>query len=207
MKKCCTFAKKYFFTFSKNNMILPVYVYGWPLLRKKSEDITPDYPNLQQLIADMFETMYKAEGCGLAAPQIGLNIRLIVIDGEQMADKDNPNDMLRTFKKILINPRITERFGDEWSDEEGCLSLPKIRETVKRPSKIKIDYLDENFEPHSEEYDGMAARIIQHEYDHIEGSMFIDRISPLRRKLIFAKLNAIAKGKIECKYKIKVFKK
>jgi len=188
-------------------MILPVYVYGWPLLRKKSEDITPDYPDLQQLIADMFETMYQAEGCGLAAPQVGKNIRLVVIDGSLMADDKKPNDMLKTFKKVLINPVITERTGDEWSDNEGCLSFPKLRESVKRPSKIKIDYFDEHFKPHSEEYDGMAARIIQHEYDHIEGVFYIDRISPLRRKLITAKLFAIAKGKTDCSYKIKVYKK
>ena len=188
-------------------MILPVYVYGWPLLRKRSENISPDYPNLKQLISDMFETMYQAEGCGLAAPQIGLNIRLIVIDGAPMADEKDPDDMLRTFKKVLINPVITERSGDEWIDKEGCLSLPTIREEVKRPEKIKIDYFDENFQSHSEEYDRMAARIIQHEYDHIEGSMFIDKISPLRRKLIVNKLNAVAKGKVECKYKIKIYKK
>jgi len=188
-------------------MILPIYVYGWPLLRKKSEEITPGYPGLQQLIANMFETMYHAEGCGLAAPQIGLNIRLMVIDGSPWADEKNPDDMLRTFKKILINPVITERSGEEWNNEEGCLTFPKIRETVKRPSKVKIEYLDENFQPHSEEYDGMAARIIQHEYDHVEGVFFIDRISPLRRKLISAKLNTVAKGKAECSYKIKVYKK
>jgi peptide deformylase len=188
-------------------MTLPIYVYGWPLLRKKSEDITPDYSELKQLIANMYETMYQAEGCGLAAPQIGLNIRLIVIDGAAMADEKKPDDMLRTFKKVLINLVITERTGEEWIDNEGCLTFPKIRESVKRPSHIKIEYLDENFQRHSEEYDGMAARIIQHEYDHIEGIFFIDRISPLRRKLITAKLNAIAKGKAECKYRIKVCKK
>jgi peptide deformylase len=188
-------------------MILPVYVYGWPLLRKKSEDVAPDYPGLQQLIADMFETMYQAEGCGLAAPQIGKNMRLIVIDGSPMADDDNPDDMLRTFRKVLINPVITERYGDETTDTEGCLSLPKVREAVKRPSRVKIEYLDGNFQPHDEEYEGMAARIIQHEYDHIEGSLFIDRISPLRRKLIAAKLNAVAKGKVDCTYKIKTYRK
>ena len=188
-------------------MILPIYVFGWPLLRKKSEDITSDYPGLQQLIANMFETMYQAEGCGLAAPQIGLNIRLFVIDGAPMADEKKPDDMLRSFKKVLINPVLIERTGPEQADEEGCLTFPKIRETVKRPSKVKVEYLDENFQPHSEEYEGMAARIIQHEYDHIEGVFFIDRISPLRRKLITAKLNAIAKGKVECSYKNKVYKK
>jgi len=188
-------------------MILPIYVYGWPLLRKKSEDITPGYPDLQQLIANMYETMYQAEGCGLAASQVGQNIRLIVIDGSPWADEENPDDMLKTFKKVLINPVITERTGDEQANEEGCLSFPKIRESVKRPSKIKIEYLDENFQPHSEEYEGMAARIIQHEYDHIEGIFFVDRISPLRRKLITAKLNAIAKGKTDCSYRIKVYKR
>ena len=188
-------------------MILPIYVYGWPSLRKKSEDVTPDYPGLKQLIADMFETMYQAEGCGLAAPQVGKNIRLFVIDGAPFADEKNPDDMLRTFKKVIINANITERSGEEWSDNEGCLSFPKVRESVKRLSKIKIDYFDENFVPHSEEYDGMAARIIQHEYDHIEGTVFIDRISPLRRKLITAKLFSIAKGKADCSYKIKVYKK
>ena len=188
-------------------MILPIYVYGWPLLRKKSEDITPGGDGLQQLIADMYETMYQAEGCGLAAPQIGRNIRLIVIDGAPLADEENPDDMLRTFKKVLINPVITERTGEEQAAEEGCLSFPKIREQVKRLSKIKIEYLDENFQPHREEYEGMAARIIQHEYDHIEGVFFIDRVSPLRRKLISAKLNTIAKGKADCAYRVKVYKK
>jgi len=188
-------------------MTLPIYVYGWPLLRKKSEEITPDYPGLQQLISDMYETMYQAEGCGLAAPQIGLNIRLVVIDAAAMADEKKPDDMLRTFKKVLINLEITERSGDDWVDNEGCLTFPKLRESVKRPSNIKIEYFDQNFQFHREEYDGMAARIIQHEYDHIEGIFFIDRISPLRRKLITAKLNAIAKGKEDCKYRIKVYKK
>ncbi len=185
-------------------MVLPIYVYGWPLLRRKSEDITPDYPDLQQLIADMFETMYQADGCGLAAPQIGKNIRLIVVDGAPMADEENPDDMLNAFKKVFINPVITDRNGDDEIDSEGCLSIPKIRETVKRPSKIKINYLDEDFQPHSEEYEGTAARMIQHEYDHIEGALFIDRISPLRRKLIATKLNAITKGKVECSYRIKI---
>lgn len=185
-------------------MILPIYVYGWPLLRKKSENITPEYHDLQKLIADMFETMYHADGVGLAAPQIGKNIRLIVIDGSPMADEDDPDDELLNFKKVLINPVITERGGDEWADSEGCLSLPKIRETVKRPEWVQIEYMDEHFQPHNEHYEGTAARIIQHEYDHIEGQLFIDHISPLRRKLISAKLNAIAKGKVDCSYKIKL---
>jgi len=188
-------------------MILPIYVYGWPQLRKRSEEITPDYDGLQQLIADMQETMYHAEGCGLAAPQIGLNLRLIVIDGSPLYDEEKPDEMLKSFKKILINPVIMERTGDEWANNEGCLSFPTIRESVKRPAKVKIKYMDENFQQYCEEYEGMAARIIQHEYDHIEGTFFIDRISPLRRKLISAKLNAVAKGKAECAYKIKVYKK
>jgi peptide deformylase len=124
-----------------------------------------------------------------------------------MADEKNPDDMLRTFKKVLINLVITDRTGDEWTDNEGCLTFPKIRESVKRPAKVKIEYMDENFQQHCEEYDGMAARIIQHEYDHIEGTVYIDRISPLRRKLITAKLNAIVKGKVDCPYKIKIYKK
>ncbi|MDR2036635.1 MAG: peptide deformylase [Bacteroidales bacterium] len=188
-------------------MILPIYVYGWPLLRKKSEEITSDYPDLKQLIADMFETMYHADGVGLAAPQIGKSIRLIVIDGSPMADDENPDDELHSFKKVFINPIIRESGGEEWVDNEGCLSLPKIRESVKRPEWIKIDYLDEHFQPHSERYDGVAARIIQHEYDHIEGKLFIDRISPIRRKLIVGKLMAISKGKVDCSYKIKTPKK
>ncbi|MDR1673728.1 MAG: peptide deformylase [Bacteroidales bacterium] len=185
-------------------MILPIYVYGWNLLRKKCEDITPDYPDLQRLIDDMFETMYQAEGVGLAAPQIGKSIRLIVIDGSGMTKEDRPDDPLHSFKKVLINPVITERGGDEWADNEGCLSLPKIRESVKRPEWIRIIYMDEHFQPHDEHYDGVQARIIQHEYDHIEGTMFIDRISPLRRKLISGKLAAISKGKTDCKYRIKI---
>ena len=188
-------------------MVLPIYLYGWPLLRKKSEDIASDYPDLQQLIANMYETMYQAEGCGLAAPQIGLNIRLIVIDAAALVKDDDPDETLRFFKKTLVNPVIVERSGEEWTEEEGCLSLPKLRESVKRPSKVTIEYMDENFQPRRESYEGMAARIIQHEYDHIEGSMFIDRISPLRRKLIVAKLNSIAKGKTECAYKAKIYKK
>ena len=188
-------------------MILPVYVYGWPLLRKKCEEISPDYPDLQQLIGNMFETMYAAEGVGLAAPQIGKNIRLVVIDGSPMADPDDANDPLHGFKKVFINPTITERGGGEEADTEGCLSIPKLRESVKRPTRIQIDYTDENFQPHSECFEGVSARIIQHEYDHIEGIMFIDKISPLRRKLISTKLNAIAIGRIDCSYKVKIFKK
>lgn len=188
-------------------MILPIYLYGWPLLRKKSEDITPDYPGLQQLVADMFETMYAADGVGLAAPQIGLSLRLIVIDGTAMAKDDHPEESLHGFRKVLVNPVIRARGGDEWSDSEGCLSLPKVREIVKRPQWIDIDYFDEHFQACSEHYDGMPARIIQHEYDHLEGSLFIDKISPLRRKLIAGKLVAVSKGKMESKYKTKIFKK
>jgi len=188
-------------------MTLPIYVYGWPLLRKRSDEIAPDYTGLQQLIATMYETMYQAEGCGLAAPQIGLNLRLIVIDGAPLYDEEKPDETLKTFKKVLINPEIIERTGDEWAHNEGCLSFPTIRESVKRPAKVKIKYMDENFQPHCDEFTNMAARIIQHEYDHIEGTFFIDRISPLRRKLITAKLNAVAKGNVDCAYKIKVYKK
>jgi peptide deformylase len=185
-------------------MILPVYVYGWPLLRKKAEEISPDYPDIGQLISDMFETMYQANGVGLAAPQIGKPIRLIVIDGSPMADEEDPDDELNAFKKVFINPKITGYSGDEQIDNEGCLSLPTVREAVKRPEQIKIEYLDEHFQPHTEIYSGTAARIIQHEYDHVEGALFIDKISPIRRKMISGKLKAIAKGKVECGYRIKL---
>jgi peptide deformylase len=188
-------------------MILPIYVYGWQLLRSESEEITSDYPGLQTLISDMFETMYKAEGCGLAASQVGLPIRLIVVDAEPFADVNNPDDPLRKFKKVFINLKITELSAEQNTDEEGCLSFPKIRENVKRPNRIKVEYMDENFNHKVEEYEGIAARIVQHEYDHIEGKYFIDKISPLKRKLLSNKLNSIVKGKIDCRYKIKTYKK
>ena len=185
-------------------MILPIYLYGQPVLRKVAQDITPDYPNLAELINNMFETMYNAEGIGLAAPQIGLDIRLFVIDLEPLAE-DNPK--YNGFKKVFINPQILERTGDMVSAQEGCLSLPGINETVNREFKIKIKYFDENFNEHIEEYDDFFARCIQHEYDHIEGILFIDMISGIRKQLIKSKLNSLIKGKTNCHYRVKAIQK
>ncbi|MFH2140831.1 MAG: peptide deformylase [Bacteroidota bacterium] len=180
-------------------MILPVYTYGNPVLRKIAEPITKGYEGLDQLIKDMYDTMYKSDGVGLAAPQIGKSVRLIVIDASALAEDDKT---LMGLKKILINPQMITEEGDEWLFEEGCLSLPGIREEVKRKPDIRIKYLDENFEPHDEEYNGIAARVIQHEYDHLQGTMFVDRLNPLKKRLLKSRLNNIIKGKIEVKYKV-----
>lgn len=182
-------------------MIRPVYIYGSPVLRKVAENITPAYPELDSVIADLFETMYHSDGIGLAAPQVGLSIRIFVIDGSPL-EEDDPQ--LKDFKKVFINPRIVERFDEKKLYNEGCLSIPKIREDVERESKIRIQYYDRNFEPHDEVYDGVAARIIQHEYDHLEGILFTDRVSPLRRQLLKGKLLAISKGKFQVDYKYKL---
>lgn len=181
-------------------MILPIYLYGQPILRKEASDITADYPNLKELIANMFETMYHADGVGLAAPQIGLDIRLFVIDLKPL-EEDNP--AYANFKKVFINPRIVEYSGEIVKMEEGCLSLPGINEDVEREERIRIQYLDENFVSHDEIYDDFFARCIQHEYDHIEGKMFIDRISGIRKRLIKSKLNNLIKGRVNCRYKVK----
>ncbi len=185
-------------------MILPVYVYGSSVLRKTAEHITQDYPNLQQLIADMWETMYDANGVGLAAPQVGKSIRIFVVDATPWA-KENPE--LANFKKTFINAEIYERFGEEWRFNEGCLSLPGIHEDVMRPESIKIRYVDEQFVAHDEEYGGYAARVIQHEYDHLGGTLFVDHLTPLRRTLIKGKLTGMAKGKFKADYKCKLIKK
>jgi peptide deformylase len=182
-------------------MIYPVVVYGHPVLRKIAEDITADYEGLSQLIDDMFQTMYKAEGIGLAAPQIGLSIRLFVIDADPLAD-DFPE--LKGFKKVFINAHIVERDGQNCSESEGCLSLPNLREEVVRPSRITIEYLDENFVAHREVYEGFAARVIQHEYDHIEGKLFVDYLSPLKKRFLKGKLSAISKGMVDVNYRIKI---
>lgn len=181
-------------------MNLPVYLYGQPVLRKVAEDIEKEYPNLKELIANMFDTMYNSDGIGLAAPQIGLSIRLVVIDAEPMSD-DFPE--CKSFKRVLINACIVERGEDEVSLEEGCLSLPGIHEKVSRPSRIKIQYLDENFVEHVEELEGFAARVVQHEYDHLDGKMFIDHISAIRKQLNKSKLNSIVKGTVRCSYRTK----
>lgn len=181
-------------------MILPIYLYGQPVLRKVAEEITPEYPKIKELIANMFETMYNADGIGLAAPQIGLDIRLFVIDLEPLAE-DDPK--YAGFKKIFINPKIIESTGELVKMEEGCLSLPGINEAVEREEKIRIQYLDENFIPHDEVYGDFFARCIQHEYDHIEGKLFIDRISGIRKQMIKSKLNNLIKGKVNCHYRVK----
>lgn len=181
-------------------MILPIYLYGQPVLRKVAQPIDSTYPNLKELISNMYETMEHAEGIGLAAPQIGLPIRVLVIDLDPLSD-DYPE--FKGLRKVFINPQIEERTGEQVQQEEGCLSLPKIHEIVPRYSRIKITYQDENFNSHDEVIEGFFARVLQHEYDHLEGNMFIDHISPIRRQLLQAKLNNIAKGKISCHYKIK----
>ena len=185
-------------------MILPVYVYGQPVLRKVAEDITPDYPDLKELIANMFETMAHADGVGLAAPQIGLPIRVVVIDLDVLSE-DMPE--YKGFRKAYINAHILETGGELVSMEEGCLSLPGIHESVKRGDKIRVKYLDENLEEHDEVVEGYLARVMQHEFDHLEGKMFIDHLSPLRKQMIRGKLNAMLKGKAHCPYKVKTVKK
>ncbi len=181
-------------------MILPIYTFGNSVLRKIAEPIDQDYPGLKDLIKNMYDTMVHAEGVGLAAPQVGIPIRLIVIDLAPLKE-DNPE--LGDFKVTMINPELLEESENEVEYDEGCLSIPGINETVSRPEAIKISYLDENFNEHMEVYDGYKARVVQHEYDHLEGHLFTDKIKPLRRQLIKGKLTNIVKGKASCKYKIK----
>ena len=183
-------------------MILPIYVYGHPLLRKTAKEIdAATYPNLKELIDNMYETMYSAEGVGLAAPQVGLEDRIFVVDLEPLADNEHPE--FKSFKKVFINAEITEKTGElEWV-EEGCLSIPGIHEKVPREERIRIQYLDEDLQPHDEEYTGYMARVIQHEYDHLDGIMFTDRISPLRKRMIKSKLSNMEKGKVSCHYRVK----
>ena len=188
-------------------MILPIFAYGDSVLRKKGETITKDYPKLDVLIENMFETMYAANGIGLAAPQIGLPIRLFLVDATPFAEDEDLTEVeqkqLEDFKKIFINAQILDEFDEPWPYEEGCLSIPNIREDVTRPESIKIKYVDENFVEHIDKYDDMTARVIQHEYDHIEGILFIDKISAFKRQLIKSKLNNISKGNVDVDYKMK----
>lgn len=195
-------------------MILPIVVYGDPVLRKKCEDIDKDYPGLDQLIKDMYETMYDALGVGLAAPQVGKAIRLFVVDASPFAEIEEGEEPEYTkeemeemngFKKTFINARVVEEAGEEWKFNEGCLSIPRIREDVLRKPKITIEYFDEKFKKHTETYDGVIARVIQHEYDHIEGVLFTDKISAFKRKLISGKLTDISKGKFKADYKTRVY--
>jgi peptide deformylase len=183
-------------------MILPIRAYGDPVLRKISHPIEPDYQGLNQLIKDMYETMYESNGVGLAAPQIGKDIRLFIIDTDAFSDKKK-----KGVKKTFINAEIIEETGTDWDFEEGCLSIPRIRENVKRPPNILIKYQDENFIWHEELFNGMEARVIQHEYDHIEGILFVDYLSPLKKQLIKGKLQNISKGKVDVDYKMKFFLK
>ena len=187
-------------------MKLPIVAYGDPVLRKKAEDIDEDYPNLKQLIDDMFETMYAARGVGLAAPQIGLPIRLFVIDASPFAEDDEDGEgdpALKDFKKVLINPIMIEEKGEKWAFNEGCLSIPDINEEVIRPSRVVINYLDEDFEEHEVELSGLAARVVQHEYDHIEGKLFVDKLGPLKKTMLKSKLDAISNGMVDVGYKMK----
>lgn len=181
-------------------MIYPIIAYGDPVLKKVAEDISQDYPDLQQLIADMYETMYEAGGIGLAAPQIGKSIRLFIVDTAPLERKDVPE-----FKKVFINASILEEYGDDWKYDEGCLSIPGVRGEVSRPSKLKIHYFDENWKEHTEELDGMPARIIQHEYDHIEGILFVEHLSSLKRQLIKGKLSNLSKGYTDAQYRMKFY--
>lgn len=183
-------------------MILPIYSYGNSILRKESEEINKDYPNLEKLIEDMFETMYNAEGIGLAAPQVGKSIRLIVVDGKTMSE-DFPDDEMGNFKEVLINPIIEEEFGDDFTFREGCLSLPRVSEEITRPSKIILTYFDKDWNLNEKEFSGVKARIIQHECDHLDGKLWIDRLSPIKRKLIHSKLQKIIKGQVFHNYPIK----
>jgi peptide deformylase len=181
-------------------MILPIVAYGDPVLKKEAEEIEEDYPNLKKLIDNMFETMYQAEGVGLAAPQIGKSIRLFIVDASPF-EEDEP--ALKDFKKVFINPIILEEEGKEWAFSEGCLSIPGIREDVMRKPDITIEYYDENFELKEERFNGLAARVIQHEYDHIEGVLFTDKINPLKKRLLKGRLNNISKGNVKVPYRMK----
>mgnify|MGYP000983718360 CR=1 FL=1 len=187
-------------------MILPIYIYGHPALRRVTKDIDPEnYPNLDELIENMFETMYHAEGVGLAGPQVGLEDRIFVVDLSPLADEDHPE--FKDFKKVFINAHIKERSGSLAVVEEGCLSIPGIHEKVTREDEIHIEYLDENHKPHDEAYTGYMARVIQHEYDHLDGVMFTDKISPLRKRMIRSKLSNMEKGNVACDYRIKTAKR
>tara|TARA_R110002049_G_scaffold253508_2_gene428864 strand:+ start:4464 stop:5054 length:591 start_codon:yes stop_codon:yes gene_type:complete len=188
-------------------MILPIVAYGDPVLKKKATDITKDYPDFDAILANMFETMYNAFGVGLAAPQIGLPIRLFLVDttpfseDEDLSEEEQNN--LKDFKRVFINAKITKEEGDEWAFNEGCLSIPDVREDVFRQPKITIDYVDENFKPHKETFEGLIARVIQHEHDHIEGILFTDKLSSLKKRLIKGRLNNISKGNIKVDYKMR----
>ena len=187
-------------------MKLPIVAYGDPVLRTKAKEIEEDYPNLKGLIEDMFDTMYAASGVGLAAPQVGLPIRMFVIDASPFGedDEDGAGDpTAKDFKHVFINPIMVEQSGKDWGFNEGCLSIPHINEEVIRKENIIINYLDENFEEYEMELTGLAARVVQHEYDHIEGKLFLDKLKPLKKAMLKSKLDAIAKGEVRTSYKMR----
>lgn len=186
-------------------MILPIYIYGQPVLRKVAEDIPADYPELEQFIADMYETLDQSEGIGLAAPQVGRSVRIVVIDLDVLSD-DMPE--YKGFRHAFVNPHIVE-YDESKTDsmEEGCLSLPAIHEKVTRPTRIRVQWLDEEMQAHDEWIEGYLARVMQHEFDHLDGKMFVDRVSPLRRQLIKSKLKALTQGRYRCGYKTKPVRK
>ena len=188
-------------------MILPVVAYGDPVLKKVGKSIDKDYPKLTEFIADMWETMYNAHGVGLAAPQVGRSIRMFMVDTSPFASDEDFSEeeqkQLEGFKKLFINPTILEETGEEWAFNEGCLSIPDVREDVFRKPEITIDYLDEDFNPHTDVFTGIAARVIQHEYDHIEGILFTDKLSSLKKRLIKGKLTGISNGKVDVDYRMK----
>jgi peptide deformylase len=192
-------------------MILPIVGYGDPVLRKVGAEVTKEYPNLNETIANMYETMYNASGVGLAAPQVGLPIRLFIVDTDPFSDSDDVTKeeaaQLKGFKKTFINAKMIKEEGEEWGFNEGCLSIPDVREDVYRNRNITIEYYDENFNKKTEEYDGLIARVIQHEYDHIEGVLFTDKISSLKKQLIKKKLQNIMEGKAHPDYRMKFIAK
>ncbi len=186
-------------------MILPIYIYGQPVLRKMATDIDPEnYPGLEELIDNMFETMYNADGVGIAAPQVGRGDRVFVVDLSPLANEEHPE--FKDFKKVFINAHIVERNGNVEALEEGCLSIPGIHEKVSREEEIRVKYLDENLKPHDEVYSGYIARVIQHEHDHLDGILFVDKVSPLRKRMIKSKLTNMEKGKVACEYKIRTMR-
>jgi len=188
-------------------MIIPIYGYGEPVLRQVGAEISPDYPNLKEIIANMYDTMYNAYGVGLAAPQVGLAIRLFIIDTEPFSDSDDlskeEHEQLKSFKRTFINAKMLKEEGEEWGFNEGCLSIPDVREDVYRNERITLEYYDEDFNKKTEVFDGLIARVIQHEYDHIEGILFTDKISMLKKTLIKKKLQNIMDGKARPDYRMK----
>lgn len=182
-------------------MILPIYAYGQPVLKKVGKEIDKDYPNLDELIANMWETMYNAQGVGLAAPQIGLAIRLFVIDSAQMIGEDNKEE--EGLKQVFINAEKIEEGGDAWEFEEGCLSIPDLRGDVSRPGQLRLRYMDENFKQHEKVFTGITARVIQHEYDHVDGILFTELLKPIKRRLVKRRLEKIKNGVVNAHYKMK----